>query len=53
MRVRKAVTYLGVAFVVFFVLSSPAATGEVVAAPFDGLRQAAEALATFVRACWP
>jgi hypothetical protein len=49
---RKAATYIGVAFVVFFVLSSPTDAGDVVQAPFDGLRQAAEALAAFVKACW-
>jgi hypothetical protein len=45
---KKALTWIGIAFVVFFVLSSPTDAGGVVRSAFDGIETAANQLATFV-----
>lgn len=49
MNAKKALTWIGIAFVVFFVLSSPADAGGVVRSAFDGIESAANQLATFVK----
>jgi hypothetical protein len=46
---KKALTWIGIAFVVFFVLSSPTDAGGVVTSAFNGLQSAANQLATFVK----
>jgi hypothetical protein len=46
---KKAFTWLGIAFVIFFVLSSPRDAGNVVHAGLDGIKSAGDQLATFVR----
>lgn len=49
MNARKAMTWIGIAFVVFFVLSSPTDAGGVVRSAFDGIENAANQLAEFVK----
>jgi NAD+--asparagine ADP-ribosyltransferase len=46
---KKVLTWVGVAFVVFFVLSSPNDAGNVVKSAFSGIESAANQLATFVK----
>jgi hypothetical protein len=46
---RKAATWLGVAFVIFFVLYSPTDAGGVVRSAFDGLGAAGAQFGTFVK----
>jgi hypothetical protein len=46
---KKALTWIGIAFVVFFVLSSPNDAGGVVNQAFDGIETAANQLAAFVK----
>lgn len=48
MNAKKALTWIGIAFVVFFVLSSPTDAGGVVKSAFDGIETAANQLAEFV-----
>ncbi|HVQ96818.1 MAG TPA: hypothetical protein VMU51_37730 [Mycobacteriales bacterium] len=49
MNAKKALTWIGIAFVVFFVLSSPNDAGGVVNSAFDGIETAANQLAAFVK----
>jgi hypothetical protein len=46
---RKALTWIGIAFVVFFVLSSPNDAGGVVRSAFNGIESAANQLSAFVK----
>jgi hypothetical protein len=46
---KKVATWIGIAFVVFFVLSSPNDAGGVVTSAFNGIESAANQLATFVK----
>jgi hypothetical protein len=46
---KRILTWLGIAFVVFFVLSSPGDAGSVVRSAFDGIESAADQLAEFVK----
>jgi hypothetical protein len=46
---KKALTWIGIAFVVFFVLSSPTDAGSVVHSAFAGIQSAANQLAVFVK----
>jgi hypothetical protein len=46
---RRLATYVGIAFVIFFVLSSPRDAGDVVHSGLDGIRSAADQLAAFVK----
>jgi len=46
---KRAATWLGIAFVIFFVLSSPRDAGGVVHSGLDGIRSAADQLAAFVK----
>jgi hypothetical protein len=46
---KKALTWIGIAFVIFFVLSSPGDAGNVVHSGFDAIRSAANQLAAFVK----
>jgi hypothetical protein len=46
---KKALGWLIVAFVVFFILSSPTEAGGVVQSAFDGMETAANQLAEFVK----
>lgn len=48
MNTKKAVTWLAIAFVVFFVLSQPGQAGNTVDSIFNGLEDAGNSLATFV-----
>jgi len=49
MTPKKALTWVGIAFVVFFLLSSPTDAAGVVRSAFDGIQSAANQLATFVK----
>lgn len=49
MTAKKALGWLIVAFVVFFILSSPTEAGGVVQSAFDGIETAANQLAEFVK----
>jgi hypothetical protein len=46
---KKALTWIGIAFVVFFVLSSPGDAGGVVKSGFNAIESAANQLAAFVK----
>jgi hypothetical protein len=48
-NVKKAATWIGIAFLVFYVLSSPRDAGGVVHSGLDGLRSAGDSLAAFVK----
>lgn len=45
---KKYLTWAAVAFVLFFLLSSPEGAAEVVQSAVDGLMSAGESLSTFV-----
>lgn len=46
-------TWIGIAFIVFFVMSSPTDAGSVVMSAFDGITTAANQLAVFVKGLVP
>jgi hypothetical protein len=46
---KKALTWIGIAFVVFFVLSSPNDAGDVVHSALGGIQDAGNQLSTFVK----
>jgi hypothetical protein len=48
MQVKKVLTYLAIAFVVFFLYTRPAAAADAVRGVFDGVANGADSLATFV-----
>ncbi|GGM63747.1 hypothetical protein GCM10010106_07150 [Thermopolyspora flexuosa] len=48
MKVKKVLTYLGIAFVIFFLYTRPAEAAEAVRGVFDGVADGANSLATFV-----
>lgn len=48
MNTKKAITWLAVSYVVFYVLFSPDAAGNTVENVFDGLEDAGNSLAAFV-----
>lgn len=48
MNAKKAITWLAVAFVVFYVLTQPAAAGNTVDSIFNGLENAGNSFAAFV-----
>ena len=48
MNVKKAVMWLAVAFVVFYVLTQPGNAGNTVSSIFNGLQSAGNSLATFI-----
>lgn len=49
MNIKKILTWAGIAFLLFFLISSPAQASDVVNGILDSLRQAAEAVITFMR----
>jgi hypothetical protein len=48
-NLKKTLTLLGVAFVIFYILSSPADAGGVVKSGFHAIGSAANQLAAFVK----
>ena len=48
MNTRKAVTWIAIAFVVFYVLTQPGNAGNTVDSIFSALQRAGNSLATFV-----
>ncbi|GAA0834001.1 MULTISPECIES: hypothetical protein [Streptosporangium] len=48
MQVKKVLTYLGVAFVVFYLFTKPAEAAGAVNGVFDGIVRGADQLALFV-----
>ncbi|SDP83454.1 hypothetical protein SAMN04487905_11020 [Actinopolyspora xinjiangensis] len=48
-NIKKILTWAGIAFLLFFLISAPDQASEVVNGILDSLRQAAEAVITFMR----
>jgi hypothetical protein len=48
MQVKKVLTYLAVAFVVFYLFTKPAEAASAVSGVFDGIVEGADRLALFV-----
>lgn len=48
-NIKKILTWAGIAFLLFFLISAPAQASDVVNGILDSLRQAAEAVITFMR----
>jgi hypothetical protein len=53
LNIKKAATYIGGAFVVFYVLSSPKDAGAVARSAFAGIESAGNQVATFVTSIVP
>lgn len=49
MNIKKILTWAGIAFLLFFLISSPSQASEVVNGILASLQQAAEAVITFMR----
>ncbi|WP_169533952.1 MULTISPECIES: hypothetical protein [Actinoalloteichus] len=49
MNLKKILTFAGIALLLFFLISDPVGSGDVVNNILNSLRQAAEAIITFVR----
>ncbi|WP_170206326.1 hypothetical protein [Halopolyspora algeriensis] len=49
MNIKKILTWAGIAFLLFFLISAPAQASEVVNGILASLRQAAEAVITFMQ----
>jgi len=48
-NVKKILTWAGIALLLFFLITQPTQSADVVTGILDSLRQAAEALITFVK----
>lgn len=49
MDIKQVLTWAGIAFVLFFLISSPTQASDLVHSMLDSLRMAAEAVITFMR----
>ncbi|WP_017976410.1 hypothetical protein [Actinopolyspora halophila] len=49
MNIKKILTWAGIAFLLFFLISAPSEASDVVDGIFSSLQQAAEAVITFMR----
>ncbi|MDP9642184.1 hypothetical protein J2S53_002129 [Actinopolyspora lacussalsi] len=49
MNIKKILTWAGIAFLLFFLISAPNEASDVVDGILDSLRQSAEAVITFMR----
>ncbi|MDR7302865.1 hypothetical protein [Haloactinomyces albus] len=49
MNIKKILTWAGIAFLLFFLISAPTEASDVVDGILDSLQQAAEAVITFMQ----